>query len=694
MSEATARIGVDIGGTFTDLVLEAKGRQFTEKLLTTHAAPADAVLDGLQRLVRSADVAPGDVGAVIHGTTLATNALIERKGAVTALLTTEGFRDVLQMGTESRFEQYDLNIVKPEPLVPRRLRLPIPERVSVDGDVLLDLDEDAVRETAHRLVEAGVESVAVGFMHSYAAPAHERRTAEILRDEAPDLWISLSSEVSPEVREYERFSTTCANAYVQPMVARYLEDLETRLGDAGFAGPLFLMLSNGGLTTPATAKAFPVRLVESGPAGGAILAAHLATEAGLNRVLSFDMGGTTAKICLIDDARPQPSRSFEVARTFRFKPGSGLPLRIPVIEMVEIGAGGGSIARVDGMRRLSVGPDSAGSEPGPACYARGGALPTVTDANLALGRISPDGFAGGTIALEPERATEALGRDVAGPLDLTTDMAAWGVSEIVDENMANAAREHAAERGKSLSDRTLIVFGGSAPMHAARIADKLRIDRILVPVAAGVGSAVGFLRAPVSYEVARTAYQRLGAFAPEPVNAALAEMSTEAHEVVARGAPGIERQEQRFGYMRYAGQGHEIPVAVPVRPLTAADAGEVRAAYDAAYKAKYGRLMDGVDVEVVSWLVTVTATTGHGAPQPDLPKGEPSPSGQIRRLFDSVGREHHDVPVHERASLPAGGTLDGPCLITEAQTTTVVPDGFAVTIDKAGNLILDRKPPR
>ena len=686
-----ARIGVDIGGTFTDVVLETGARQVTAKVLTTHDAPARAVLDAVRTVTDEAGLTPGDIAAVIHGTTLATNALIERKGAVTALVTTEGFREVVQMGTESRFEQYDLSIQKPDPLVPRRLRFTVPERATVGGDILLPLDEKAAESVVDQIRQADVESVAIGLMHSYRNPAHEQRIAELFRTQAPEIALSLSSDVSPEIREFERFSTTCANAYVKPLMARYLTDLEASLKADGYGCPLFLMLSNGGVTTPEIAREYPVRLVESGPAGGAILAAHLAAQSSFDKVLSFDMGGTTAKICLIDDARPQPARNFEVARMYRFKPGSGLPLRIPVIEMVEIGAGGGSIARVDGLKRLTVGPDSAGSDPGPACYDLGGGAPTVTDANVVLGRISPDGFAGGSIALKPEKSVAVIDRDVGTPLSLTPTLGAFGIGEIVDENMANAAREHAAERGKSLGGRTMIVFGGGAPLHAAHIADKIGIDRIMVPVAAGVGSAVGFLRAPVAYEIARTAYQRLGAFEPGSLNGVLAEMSAEAHEVVTRGAPGVDRQEERFGYMRYVGQGHEIPVPLPVRDLTTTDSPVLKEAYDRAYLGTYGRLMEGVDVEVVSWTVTVTAEVADTAPAPaDTVSTDATPTG-IRSLFDADAGAGVDVPVYDRAALASGIALDGPCIVAEAQTTTIVPAGFGLNVDPYGNLILERQ---
>jgi N-methylhydantoinase A len=685
-----ARIGVDIGGTFTDVVLEAGGAQYTAKVLTTHDAPDRAVIDGLGQALEASGMAPGEVEVIIHGTTLATNAIIERKGATTALVTTEGFRDVVEMGSESRFDQYDLNIEKPAPLVPRRLRFGIAERLSVAGEVLVPLDEAALAKLGRKLKSLGIESAAIGFLHSYQNPGHERRAAEILTDAHPDLMVSLSSEVSAEIREYERFTTACANAYVRPLIASYLDRLESALADNGFACPLFLMLSSGGVTRPETAKAFPVRLVESGPAGGAILAAHIAREAGLDTVLSFDMGGTTAKICLIDDGTPQPARAFEVARAYRFKPGSGLPLRIPVIEMVEIGAGGGSIARVDAMKRITVGPDSAGSEPGPASYDRGGSEPTVTDADVMLGRIGAKGFAGGAYALKPEKAEAALRSRIGAPLKLDAYTAAWGVAEMVDENMSNAAREHATERGKDVAGRVLIAFGGSAPVHAARIADKLGIDRILVPVAAGVGSAVGFLRAPVAYELARTAYQRLDSFAPALVNPILEEMSAEAARIVELGAPSRAREETRQAYMRYLGQGHEIPVPVPARRLETADGAGLRAAYEAAYRAKYGRLVEGVDIEVVSWIVTVSAAIAAPVAV-SAGSGRGASAAGSRTLFDAETGESTAVAVYQRDALGAGAAFDGPAVIAERQTTTVVPAHFAARIDGAGNIVLNRK---
>ncbi len=596
-----SRLAVDIGGTFTDLVLETPSGTHEMKLLTTPDAPERAVLEGARAILAAAGCAPGDVGLVVHGTTLATNALIERKGAPTALLTTEGFRDSVEMAYEHRFEQYDISMQRPEPLVPRDLRLGVPERIAADGSVLLPLDEASLRATAATLRARGIVAVAVCFLHSFTNPAHERRAAAILAEELPDAAITISCEVAPEIREYERASTTIANAYVLPLMGRYLAALEAGLREAGMACPLLLMMSSGGVTTVETAKRFPVRLVESGPAGGAILAQAVAAENGLDRVLAFDMGGTTAKLTLIDDLDFQRSRSFEVARAYRFIQGSGLPVRIPVIELVEIGAGGGSIARLDALGRILVGPDSAGSVPGPACYGRGGALPTVTDADAALGRLDPSRFAGGSITLDVARADASISGAIG------TRDGAVGIAEIVDETMANAARVHAVENGKDTAGRAMIAFGGAAPLHAGRLAQKLGISRVVVPVGAGVGSAHGFLRAPIAYEVVRSRHMRLDAFDAAMLNALFAEMRAEAEDVVRMGAPDALLTETRTGFMRYRGQGHEIAVALPARVLITEDAVTLRTGFEAAYTALFGRVIPRLEVEAMTFALSLSA---------------------------------------------------------------------------------------
>jgi N-methylhydantoinase A len=686
-----ARLGVDIGGTFTDVALEAAGRRYSAKILTTPEAPERAVLEAIGVVLREAALGPDDLSIIIHGTTLATNAIIERKGAKTALLTTEGFRDTIEIRHENRFEQYDVNIDLPPPLVPRRLRFPVRERVDARGRVLVPLDEAALLPLADRLAAERIESIAIGFLHSFTNPAHERRAAEILAVRLPDVPITLSSEVSPEMREYERFSTACANAYVQPLIGRYLANLETLLRREGFICPLFLMLSGGGLTAVETAIRFPVRLVESGPAGGAIFASEIARQCRLDKVLSYDMGGTTAKICLIDDLKPQTSRAFEVARIYRFKKGSGLPLRIPVIEMVEIGAGGGSIARVDRLKRITVGPDSAGADPGPACYGRGGTAPTVTDADLLLGRIDPTGFSGGRMALDRGAAEGAVRQEVAEPLALAVELAALGVSEIVDENMANAARVHAIESGKDARGRTLVAFGGAAPLHAARLAEKLGLDRVLVPSYAGVGSAVGFLRAPIAYEIVRSALQRLDQFDPAAANALLAAMRAEAEPIVRRGAGDAPLTETRSAFMRYRGQGHEIAVPLPTRAYHDDDAAMLRAAFEEAYRRLYSRIIPGVEVEVLSWVMLLSAplpaetTAALPAPEPYSPT-----RARHRPVFDPEVGEFIDVAIHERRDLLPGAVIPGPAIIVEDETSTVVSRLFDARIDPFGYIELSR----
>ncbi|MGE5269369.1 MAG: hydantoinase/oxoprolinase family protein [Thiohalocapsa sp.] len=695
-----ARLGVDIGGTFTDVALEVgapgeiqgETRRLSAKILTTPEAPEEGVIAAIRAVLRDAGLGPTDLSLIIHGTTLATNAIIERKGAKTALVTTEGFRDTVEIRHENRFEQSDVNIDLPPPLVPRRWRFVVPERLNAQGRVVVPLFEAAVERLAERLAAEQIESVAIGFLHSFTNPAHEIRARDILAARLPGVSVTLSSEVSPEMREYERFSTACANAYVQPMLGRYLGNLEALLRGEGIGCPLFLMLSGGGLTTVETAIRFPVRLVESGPAGGAIFASHIARQCGLDKVLSYDMGGTTAKICLIDDFQPQTSRAFEVARIYRFKKGSGLPLRIPVIEMVEIGAGGGSVARVDRLKRITVGPDSAGADPGPACYGRGGTLPTVTDADLLLARIDPAAFSGGRMRLDVAAAETALRTHVAEPLDLALALAAFGVGEIVDENMANAARVHAIESGKDARGRTLVAFGGAAPLHAARLADKLGLDRVLVPSNAGVGSAVGFLRAPIAYEIVRSHLQRLDAFDAAAANALFAAMRAEAEAIVRRGEPTAPLSETRSAFMRYRGQGHEIAVPLPVRPYDSADGAVLLAAFEAAYRRLYSRVIPGVEVEVLSWVLLLSGPVPHedAAAAPPPAASHPPPAHR-RGVFDAERGDFVEVAIHQRAALTPGAIVPGPAVIVEDETSTVVSARFDARIDAFGYIELTRR---
>jgi N-methylhydantoinase A len=682
------RLATDIGGTFTDIVLERGDQRFTAKVLTTPHAPEDAVVEGTRGVLEAAGIGFADLDVVIHGTTLATNAVIERKGARTALIATDGFRDVIEIADESRYDQYDIFIDKPRQLVPRHLRFTVPERIDVTGKVWVELDEAAVRAIARSLRTEKVEAVAVAFMHSYANGAHEQRVRAVLAEAASGIAVTLSCEVCPEMREYERTSTAIANAYVQPLMAGYLGRLNARFADEGYRKPIHLMTSGGSLATLQTAARFPIRLVESGPAGGAILAAHIAAERGEDKVLSFDMGGTTAKICLIHDATPHKARTFEVDRQSRLMKGSGLPVRVPVIEMVEIGAGGGSIARVDALKRITVGPDSAASVPGPACYGRGGTLPTVTDADVAMGKIEPAHFAGGAIALYPERAAAALDESVGEVLGLATAMAAHGVGEIVDENMANAARVHAVERGVVISDHTMVAFGGAAPLHAARLAEKLGIARVIVPADAGVGSAVGFLCAPAAYELVHSRFMRLDRFELRQANRLLAAMSREAMGLARAAAGGRKLAETRTAFMRYAGQGHEIAVPLPARALAEGDIAAMREHFEAGYRRLFARHIPGAAIEILSWAVLVSTDAAKprrlGKPRS---KASPKPIG-TRPVFDAKSGRAIKVPMYDRLAMAPGARVKGPALIVEAGTSTLVSAAFDAEVDAGLGLVL------
>ncbi|RFU12381.1 hydantoinase/oxoprolinase family protein [Rhodobacteraceae bacterium W635] len=688
------RLGADIGGTFTDVVLEGHGGRHSTKVLTTYSAPEDAIIEGMNRVCGLAGIQPGQIGQVIHGTTLATNALIERRGARTALITTEGFRDVIEMRSESRFEQYDLNLQLPAPLLPRNRRYAVRERLDADGGTLIPLDRVEVEALAEDLREAGYDSIAVGLLHSYVNDAHERLIAEVLAEKLPGVMVSLSSAVSSQMREYERFNTTIANAYIKPLMKSYLGRLKGRLAAEGADCPVFLMHSGGGIVDIDTAAEFPVRLVESGPAGGAVFAADIAARHGLDKVLSFDMGGTTAKICLIDHQTPKTARVFEVARSYRFKKGSGMPISIPVIDMVEIGAGGGSLAHVDAMNQIRVGPESAGSEPGPACYGRGGDRPAVTDADLVLGKLDADHFAGGAFPLHPDRSHFALQTHLGDHLGMDTTEAAFGLAEVVDENMANAARVHAVENGEDLSTYTMIAFGGAAPLHAARLCEKLGIDRCLVPVGAGVGSAIGFLRAPFSFEATRSVFTRIGEFDPARVRALFAEMEAEARGFVLSCAPRAETLTEYKVYMRYAGQGWEIPV-----PLTPEDAANPDAAtflqrFEADYTRLFGRSVEGMEAEITVWSVNAATPVPPVAPVESAESAStPSPQGW-RDLFDPALGRYIPAAIHARAGLIAGATVEGPAVIVEDETTIVLPTSRRATARPDGCIDIHAKEPR
>ncbi len=685
------RLGVDIGGTFTDVVLEDGDALHSAKVLTTYAAPEEAILQGLQQVCARSGTAPGAIEQVIHGTTLATNALIERSGARTALITTEGFRDVIEMRTESRFEQYDLNMEVPPPLLPRHQRFTLAERVGASGEVFVPLQRSGVEALADNLVAQGFTSVAVGFLHSYLNDAHEQLVRSVLSDRAPDLMVSLSCEVSPQMREYERFNTVVANAYIKPLMKSYLSRLEGQLQTRGVTCPIFLMHSGGGIISLANAAEFPVRLVESGPAGGAVFAADVAARYGIDRALSFDMGGTTAKICLINEQTPKTSRVFEVARTYRFKKGSGMPISIPVIDMVEIGAGGGSIAHVDSMQQIRVGPESAGSEPGPACYNRGGDRPTVTDADLLLGKLDPEDFAGGSITLAPERAATALSSVIGDTLGMDAQTAAFGLMEVVDENMANAARVHAVENGEDLAQYSMIAFGGAAPLHALRLCEKLGVQRLLVPAGAGVGSAIGFLRAPFSFEANRSVFMTLGEFDGNAVRELFAALATEATDFVRSCDAAAAIETEYKAYMRYSGQGWEIPVSLTPAQAAAPDAQTYAALFEAAYESLFGRTVSGMSIEITVWAVNATTPRPSVTPVDQAEPGAAPPAAGRRAMFDPVTGAAVAAQVVPRASFAPGMTAIGPAAITESETTVVVPAGWHATLQADGCIDVQRR---
>ena len=689
------RLAVDIGGTFTDVALECGDKQFTTKTLTTKSQPETGVLAGIETVLTQAKINPSQVETIIYGTTLATNLLIERRGAPVALVTTLGFRDVVEMRNENRFEQYDINIELPAPLVPRSQRLVVSERIGADGRILKPLNEDEVRALIPHLLEKKIQSVAVGFLHSYRNNSHEQRAREIICAEAPELDVTLSSEVSPEMREFERISTACANAYVQPLMSRHLGSLASQLRTQGLDCPLFLMLSGGGITTLETAIRFPVRLVESGPAGGAIFSSFIASQLGLSRVLSYDMGGTTAKVCLIDDGEPHTSRTFEVAREYRFLKGSGIPINIPVIEMVEIGAGGGSIADVDAMNRIRVGPESADSEPGPASYDLGGVAPTVTDADLLLGRLNPENFAGGSIRLNVENASKALDSVIGRKLGFKTSHTALGVSEIVDENMSNAARVHAIESGVDIETYTIVAFGGAAPIHAARLAEKLNIQKIVIPPGAGVGSALGFLQAPVSYEVIRSYYQRLDNLDYHGINQLLHSMRKEATDVVEPGAQGQQTREIRTAFMRYIGQGHEVSVEIPVKleeaELDSQSSGRLTIAFETEYTRLYGRTIPSLEIEILTWSLLVSTKGSDGRAIKMSAKSYAPDTTEFRKLMDAESGEFNDAAVYDRSSLSPGAKIEGPAIVTESDTATVITRRFEGKVTDGGYMIFERK---
>ena len=691
------RIGADVGGTFTDIVLEAKGEIFSTKVLTTYESPEMGILQGIHDVIEDSGSDLSELDSFIHGTTLATNALISRTGATTAFVTTKGFRDTIEMRTESRFEQYDLNLELPKPLIERKDRYVLSERVSADGSVLLPFDQMEAKNLIKllSLEENGYEAVAVGFIHSYMNDKHESLFQQMLLEQLPNIKVSISSEVSPQMREFERFNTVCANAYVQPMMASYLERLKRKLAEAGAKCDIHLIHSGGGLISIESAIKFPVRLIESGPAGGAIFASEIAARHGIDAALSYDMGGTTAKICLIDEQSPRSAKTFEVARTHRFTKGSGMPISIPVIEMIEIGAGGGSIANVDDLKQIRVGPLSAGSEPGPAAYGLGGSLATVTDANVLLGRISPETFGADDIDLIPEESRKALLTDVAEPLETEVENAAIGVIEVVDENMANAARVHAVENGRDVSQYTMIAFGGGAPLHASRLCDKLEIERLLIPPGAGVGSAIGFLQTPFSYEALKSFYVSIENFDHKRVNQLLGDLTSEATEFVMEASNENIHPEnlivERCAFMRYAGQGWEITVPLENDTFDYLGIELLNNKFEKTYEEHFGRAIEGLQIEVVGWSVKVTS------PRPETEKTITVDSENIvmtdskRVVYDPAKGTEVEASVFQRENLNPGDCVMGPAIIVESQTTTWISSEKKSSTQKDDCLLITKK---
>ena len=670
------RLAIDIGGTFTDIVLENGIELLTKKVLTSTSQPELAVIEGVSELLNENNIKASEITMIIHGTTLATNAIIERKGAKTCFITTSGFRDVLDIGYESRFDQYDILIDKTMSLVPRKYRYVINERTDVNGSIITPIEKSQFKNLATKIKSEKFESVAVGFLHSYANSENEAILKNFLINELPDVEVSISSDVCPEIREYERFTTTVVNAYIKPLMSNYLKKLDQKLLNSGFNCSMLLMTSGGTLTNISSACNNPVRLVESGPAGGAILATSIAKDMDLSKVISFDMGGTTAKITIIEDQKANKAREFEVDRKARFKKGSGFPLRIPVIEMVEIGAGGGSIARVNKLDQIITGPDSAGSFPGPACYSNGGELPTITDADLVIGKINPDNFAGGKIKLSKRLANEAITKNIGKLVNIDTDIAALAISEIVDETMSNAARVHTVEQGHETSNRTLIAFGGAAPLHIARVAEKLRVSSVIIPTNASVGSAVGFLKAPVGYEVVKSLRMLLNSFEAEKVNNLLENMKGEAKSIIQNETKSHEMVEERFAFMRYAGQGHEIKVLIDNNSLSHSDINKIKLSFEKKYEQLYSRILPNADIEILTWSLSISVKNENSNSFKKLNSYKKIKETSLVDFVDYQSGKQIEVPYFERTTLKPGNIIYGQCIISEEQTTIIVSKNF------------------
>jgi N-methylhydantoinase A/oxoprolinase/acetone carboxylase beta subunit len=688
------RFGFDIGGTFTDFVLieSTTGRITSYKTLTTPHDPSKAVIEGWQALLTDAGITGADVETAIHGTTLITNALIERKGAKTALITTQGFRDVLEMAREMRYDIYDLLMVLPEPLVERPLRLEVRERLNGRGEVVEPLQIADLEALKARLVQDKVEAVGVCFLHSFTNPAHEQMAATWLQTQLPEISVSISSEVAPEIREYERMSTTVCNAYVQPLTQNYLHQLQRDLDSAGFRHHLYLMLSSGGITTLDTAARFPVRLIESGPAAGVLAAIFYGNKIGERNLVSFDMGGTTAKMCVIKHGQPTMSDDFEVARVHRFKRGSGLPVRVPTIELIEIGAGGGSIARIDELGLLKVGPESSGADPGPACYGQGGTQPTVTDADLLLGYLNPDYFLGGRMKLNRAAAEKAMQTHIAEPLKMSVTEAAYGLYKVVNENMISATRVHVAERGADPRTLKLISFGGAGPVHAHQIARALKMRGYICPASAGVTSALGFLTAPASFEIARTHITQVTQDKLADLDAIYAELEAEGRvRLIEAGIRPDEMTFTRKADMRHVGQGHTIVVSLPFASFATTDLDrDIRPVFYTHYEEIYGYAHKHLGLEITTCRLTASGPDPRVTLQ-ETAGTDRSAQGAVkahRQVYYAESGGFVETPIYDRNQLSAGMTFEGPAIVEEKDSTAVIGPDATVTIDAYANLIV------
>ena len=684
------KLGIDIGGTFTDLVLLEENTQtlFFGKTLTTYPDPSLGILNGVKDLLQVHQKDIAQVNTLVHGTTLVTNAVIERKGAKTGLITTKGFEDVLEIGREMRYDLYDIFIQMPKPLVPMELRKGITERIDYAGNILTPIGKKEIENVVNQLVKKGVKSIAVTFLHAFRNAEHEQAVGDFIREKHPNLYCSLSSEVMPEIREYERTSATVMNAYVQPLTDNYLKNLEAKLQELGFQGIINIMISSGRLTTIEGARKTPIQLLESGPAGGTMAGIFFGKLVGKKNLLAFDMGGTTAKASMIRDYEPEITNHFEAAREKRFKKGSGLPVRIPVIDMIEIGAGGGSIAHINHLGLLTVGPESAASTPGPACYNRGGEHPTVTDADLILGFLNENYFLGGTMTLRKDLAIKAMREKIAEPLGISVEQAAWGIHRIVNENMANAARVHIIEKGLDPRFFSMIAFGGAGPVHAFHVARLMNAPQLIIPSGAGVLSALGFLVSPIATEEISSYICRLDKMNWGKVNTMLQEMKEKGFKFLAKSDILPENTTTRLvADMRYYGQGHDISVVLPVGELSEKTIPIIEENFKKEYRLRYGRSIENIPIETVTWRVLVSG------PSPELlPKqaiiGEHSKALKGTRLV-YFGEKHIETPVYDRYAMPINEIIAGPCIIEEFESTTVVGEKSSVMVDEFRNIVID-----